>query len=466
MPQVPIYTAQGGGPNQRTPTYIPSGGLEQSQQNVARQLEKTGSNLATISGTIQQQQDENETISMGSSYEAGIKGIHLELSRDSEVIQNPNLYLQKFQDKSKELVFGINDSATNGRTKNYFSNYVDRKYPIDLIEAQGIAQKHQVAFVQTGITNDLDKLSDLAATGSNVARESAVKIGTELVNSAFEKGFYKDAVEKDKVIRAFRATVNEKNMSHLAATDPTMLRSNDRNGVYNEVNADLRLKMLKRAEDNIYTKETRLAKDTEEVRVAMDRQAESAAINGTLTDEFLTDAENDHNPYIKPGRAAELRKVRDNAPSTEGNQQLAAIREAYHMTIPRNFKSILETQKALKNLSDTLQRKNPNIDKLANELQSDWDAIRNANNAETAAQIRYGRDSLNAQRPAMIPMRLPTRIEENQRKIEDAELEKWIHDNPGKDPNIKVQEILKGRQIQQDNKTPQQKAVEELRKGR
>jgi len=451
MPTVPIFTAQATGPRQRTPNYIPSGGIEQQQQIVAGEIGKLGKGFAEIGGKIKAQQEETELIGMGATYDAGIRQIHLNLAQDQEVIENPDLYSQKFLDQSKELVAGIGESASNDRLKNTFFNHVDKKYPLDLVEATAIQQKKQVQHANATTAVILSRLSDLASTASPNDMKTYLDIGNQLVDNAWKRGFYPDEMTKMKVQEGFQKSVLEKNFNYLAATDPETARAFERGGRYSILDSDTRLKILKRAQETIDDRDRRAAQATEEVRKSMDRQAASAALNGTLTPEFIQDAKNDNNPYITPTRAAELEKIQENSPNSYGNQQLQAIHEKYRTTFPMTKESILATQKEVLELANGLERKNPHVSQFLDKLQTDWNTVVNQDTALIAATGKAAKDDMTATRPPIPPSRILTRMEDALRKREDAELDLWIRQNPGKDYKTKMNEIMKRREDRYKN---------------
>lgn len=286
--------------------------------------------FAEVAGKLTQQQGELEAVNMAADYEAGIKAIRQTLDHDPTTQESPDAYVKMFADKTNELHKEILGRAKSKDGPILYGNYIRRKYPMDLVEAQGqglkLFKEVQVAILDN-TENRMANEAVLAPTPK--AAKVIVDAYDEIIKNASELGTITPA-EAIKRQNAFTVKIQEGMMGHLAKTDPLRLQELAQKGIFNAVDAVRQASILEASNKAQAHKANQLQQEedkrAQEYYYGLLGLANDAQVSQTIIDNGLRG----HDPIIRdPTKWANIKKIQENAPNGEGNKEVALIASDY-----------------------------------------------------------------------------------------------------------------------------------------
>jgi len=107
--------------------------------------------------------EHTETVNLGSEWDAGLKNIDTKLTYDPEIIAAPERRLIKFNEEAQKLRTTLVGKASTPNVDAGLQNYMDRTYPMALVDAKAKGLKEGVLIEQGKLTTSLYQLSEDAA---------------------------------------------------------------------------------------------------------------------------------------------------------------------------------------------------------------------------------------------------------------------------------------------------------------
>lgn len=457
MPNIPVFTADSGSPRQRSPSYIPTGNIEQAQLDLARSIEKAGrvtSQFADVSNRIKQQNEDSEVIDLGARYDAGVTAIHQALANDSEVKEDPGLYVKKFNDGSTKLASELYNSSSSERVKTLFGNHIGRVLPKQQVEAEGIGLTLAAIQGKANHIRALDTMAGVAASASDNTSEAITNIAIDSINAAWKRNFYKDEVARDKAIKDFKENVSEKRMiivgDYSLSNDGDLytLRTMFKDGKFNNLEETKRLKIMESFDNREREAKSRAKTAFNDGTKMMHDNYAAQAINKAIPQSELDEMKNGGMTQygITPEMGLHFEKMQNAAETTEGSDAIIAVMSRY-ATSMQTQKDNEITRQALKQIEDDLAKAgkiNKLIVQYGDKLGADRVRNRSLENQETAANIRRGTEALTIDRPtpSFIPM-IRQRQSDDAHK-ENARLRMLIEGDPTRGiPKVSWEEALR-----------------------
>lgn len=457
MPKVPIYTAEGSNQLPATPGRIhtdASAGVEMARHGLVLNQQ-----LAELWGDARRQAEDLEFSNLTKQYDAGLDMIHVKLSQDKKIIQQPWTYHEVYLDEATKVGDALSSTITNGpHVTNAFANYKDKVLPGELTKANAVGLKildenNKAALIKLGDT----RANELAVAGDEERTKGIADFGKEV-----DRLLYRDPVQAQVAKDKFEHTVLDRSMKHLAANDPGQLRQLDRAGRWDKLDSTLHLRNMERAQKIEEDKEKKADADAKRVKGYVVENWVALANFGEAPEQDLQAAMRGEDPFLLPSEARKIWTLNRNPHNPNSDPAIEAIMLEYHSG-NRTFDRINKARKDLGTILTDVTAKNPKYSEAFKELQHDWDTARSINAAElTANQKAAIEDYKSKVPPALAVGPLFRQMQRNQAQSDLNEINKRVRS--GEDRVKIVDEIIKRNGAQDKGKTDTQSTLEELLK--
>lgn len=273
----------------------------------------------------------------------------------------------------------------------------------DLIRSQTIIKqetfKKQKDKVGADYLTTMDQLSKSSVGADEATQRRNAADFSVLQASLVQDGFItrEQAVKDAKKYRDDIAVHTANQMISNGAADQVL--RDDSEGRWNNIDPAARERVINAARTQMDRDERNADRAVSEVKKVVMNGWQAAANRGELGSKYaqeLKDALDGKNPYITAAEARTLNEV-DRNPPTGGNDSVKALASEYYLS-PRTLPHINATRAKLRALQAQIGRPDPNISKLANELQADQTTMENQGISREANEIaRQGREIRNLQ---------------------------------------------------------------------
>ena len=486
MPKIDVYTAPTTPVVPNQPLHFAETGVNPAA-GVEQQSKLIGHQLSTIAGNIVAQQD---TVDFGlarTNYEAAPKQIGMDTALDPEVIQNPLLYQQKFNERLQAYQKQLIDNTPNDRIHGAIQNMYAERDP-------EIQYHARVQGLKLAADDNMAKLNANAEAKAKLGAEAITtgnpRMATRLVNDYTKEVM--DAVlnrhmtkeEAQKNISHMENLMKEKEMFIYATGGPAsrnLLYEKSKNGDFDGVDPVKHSAIMNRAFAADEADERHVVQQAHKRRNDDTENYFSLALTDQLSVDVI-DAIEAGKTNADPRIGPHLRKILDDRSKPLAEKSVKehdpVVRDiAIQYSAGRRTLDVIEAERnaLIKhvtengNSDDALKR----LDHLAGEGRSERNALLADQTRGTSQALRYTDDAVGATRPT--PSTRP-RTAARQRYVEqliDHDMRLLVQDPSFDKSQRNIRETVENLRKKydptgatgKDTRTPEQKASDDFGAG-
>lgn len=440
MPTVPEITAQSRGSSYINPPHATG---EEFGTQVGTALTGAGQSLKALADKIQNEKDDLDLIDRHTALQLQKPALMKQVL--AEEFDSPAERAKQFSDRVNEQLDGLLEGTTPA-VRSALKAAQMKALPADLISME---TEHLKALK---IGNETTRLRvqhaaamAIATSQDPAARTQVMQEYRALLDRHVENGSMTTA-EREKDWQAFEQTTLKENMRYLADTNRPRLRELDRMGAFNKLDPNERVAQLAHANEMDDKEETAQDKAFKKVQDQFETYWSAMANQGAIPRADLEMALAGKHPFITPDKARTYAKINDSPPLGGASTEVMALSQEYHLG-PASLSRVAEYRRRLNVLASELGRQSEDVDKFANELQTDERSARSVNAAEVAAGIRAAEDKVSAESDPVLPGRLG-QMQKNMDAIERAEMRGMIRG--GMKPEDAAEVLIKRRKAKRE----------------